>query len=49
MLSDGYHDIPPGKVAAVVTHLEMREPAPLRPVPAPEGVSLERVEAPDPT
>ncbi len=48
MLSDGYHDIPPGKVAAVVTHLEMREPAPLRPVPAPEGVSLERVEAPDP-
>lgn len=48
MLSDGFHDIPPGKVAAIVTHLEMRAPAPLRPVPAPEGVSLRRVGGPDP-
>lgn len=48
MLSDGFHDIPPGKVASVVTHLEMRTPAPLRPVPAPDGAGLRRVEAPDP-
>lgn len=46
MLSDGFHDVPPGKVAAIVTHLEMRAPAPLRPVPAPDGVTLERVETP---
>ena len=39
-LSDGMHDVPPGKVATVVTHLEMRRrPAP-RPVPPPEGWSL---------
>ena len=31
MLSDGYHDVPPGKVAAVVTSLEMTEPPALRP------------------
>lgn len=48
MLGDGFHDIPPGKVAAIVTHLEMREPAPLRPVPAPEGLELRRVRDPDP-
>ncbi|WP_299722366.1 GNAT family N-acetyltransferase [uncultured Tateyamaria sp.] len=26
MLSDGFHDVPPGKVAMVVTYLEMRAP-----------------------
>ncbi|MFT7595787.1 MAG: GNAT superfamily N-acetyltransferase [Paracoccaceae bacterium] len=46
-LADGYHDVPPGKVATVVTHLEMRTRAPQRPVPAPEGVSLRRVINPD--
>ena len=40
MLTDGYHDVPLGKLAMVVTHLEMREAAPLRDVPAPEGVAL---------
>jgi len=40
MLTDGYHDVPLGKLAMVVTHLEMREAAPLRDVPAPEGVTL---------
>ncbi|MGC9370594.1 MAG: GNAT family N-acetyltransferase [Paracoccaceae bacterium] len=45
-LKDGFYDVPPGKVAAVVTHLEMREKAPLRPVPEPQGVSLRRIEAP---
>ncbi len=48
ILSDGLHDVPPGKVAAVVTYLEMRAPAPLRPVPPPEGAELRRVPAPDP-
>jgi len=32
-LADGYTDIAPGKVAAVVTHLEMTAPPPPRPVP----------------
>ena len=40
MLTDGYHDVPLGKLAMVVTHLEMREAAPLRDVPSPEGVTL---------
>ena len=40
MLTDGYHDVPLGKLAMVVTHLEMREAAPSRDVPAPEGVTL---------
>lgn len=45
LLPDGYSDIPPGKIAAVVTHLEMRErPAAL---PDPPGAwALRRVEAP---
>lgn len=30
LLPDGYHDLPPGKLAAVVTFLEMRGPAPAR-------------------
>lgn len=47
MLADGLHDVPRGKLAAVVTHLEMRAPAPLRPAPAPEGLTLERIEDPD--
>lgn len=45
-LTDGYHDVPAGKVATVVTHLEMRERAALRPVPAPQGWRLRRVETP---
>lgn len=47
MLADGYHDVPPGKVANVATELEMRSPAPLRGHPAPAGLSLRRVMAPD--
>lgn len=47
MIADGLHDLPPGKIAAVVTHLEMRAPAPTRPVPAPEGVTLKHVAAPE--
>jgi len=45
-LKDGFYDVPPGKVAAVVTHLEMRERAPLRPVPDSQGVTLRRVATP---
>jgi GNAT superfamily N-acetyltransferase len=46
ILPDGYSDIPPGKIAAVVTHLEMTErPALSR---DPEGAwSLRRVPVPD--
>lgn len=48
-LSDGYHDIPAGKIAVVVTHLEMLEPAAPRPAPSlPTGLELRRVEQPDP-
>lgn len=46
MLADGYHAIPRGKVATVVTHLEMRRQADTRAIPAPEGWSLTRIEAP---
>lgn len=46
MLADGYFDVPPGKVATVVTHLEMTKKAETRPVPAPEGWTLTRVENP---
>src|SRR5688572_23193697 len=31
MLSDGFHDVPAGKAAAIVTSLEMFAPPPLRP------------------
>ena len=42
-LPDGYHDVPPGKVAMVVTHLQMTAPAPLKGVALAEGVSFRRV------
>ncbi|WP_212525800.1 GNAT family N-acetyltransferase [Actibacterium sp. MT2.3-13A] len=45
-LKNGFYDVPPGKLAAVVTHLEMRARVPLRPAGAPEGVTLTRVQAP---
>jgi N-acetylglutamate synthase-like GNAT family acetyltransferase len=48
ILSDGLYDVPKGKVATVVTHLEMREPAPPRPVSLPEGVTLGIVEIAEP-
>lgn len=46
MLADGYHDIPRGKVAAVVTQLEMTERAETRPVAAPQGWTLTRIAQP---
>jgi GNAT superfamily N-acetyltransferase len=46
MLPDGFTDVPPGKIAAVVTHLEMMRPPPAR--PAPDGKwSLRHVGNPD--
>ncbi|MCK0196557.1 GNAT family N-acetyltransferase [Ancylobacter sp. 6x-1] len=45
---DGYTTVPPGKIACIVTFLEMTA----RPAPLPErgtdGFTLDRVEAPDP-
>jgi GNAT superfamily N-acetyltransferase len=46
ILPDGYSDVPAGKIAAVVTHLEMTARPARRPDPA-GGWSLRRVEAPD--
>ncbi len=40
MLEDGYHDVPAGKIAMVVTHLEMLEPHG-RGVPCPPGLTFE--------
>ena len=45
ILRDGYSDIPAGKIAAVVTHLEMTAPPPRRDDP-PGKWLLRRVEAP---
>jgi GNAT superfamily N-acetyltransferase len=44
-LPDGYSDVPAGKIAAVVTHLEMTERPALRPDP-PGAWTLRRVETP---
>ncbi|MDU9003079.1 GNAT family N-acetyltransferase [Sedimentitalea todarodis] len=48
MLTDGSHDIPAGKVAAVVTHLEMREEVTTRPASMPEEATLQSVKQPEP-
>lgn len=39
MLTDGYHDVPPGKLACVTTYLEMTTPQ-LRGAPCPDGLSF---------
>jgi hypothetical protein len=46
-LSDGYSDVPAGKIVAVVTHLEMRERAPLRPGHPPAGALIRHVARPE--
>jgi GNAT superfamily N-acetyltransferase len=46
-LRDGYTDLPPGKIASVVTYLEMRERPRLLPVKPPAGLSFRRVVKPD--
>ncbi|MGO4573196.1 GNAT family N-acetyltransferase [Microvirga sp. 2TAF3] len=40
---DGYTDLPPGKIAAVVTYLHMHRPPVLPDAKMPEGWSLERL------
>ena len=45
--TDGYHELPPGKIAAVTTYLEMTEPPPPRFVPDTPGLTLRRVERAD--
>lgn len=47
MLSDGYSDVPGGKLAAVVTSLEMTAPPAPRADPEQPGIVLQRVERPD--
>jgi len=42
---NGYTDLPPGKIATIVTYLEMREPPPRSPVQRPEGWELQRIDA----
>lgn len=44
-LTDGYHDVPPAKLANVVTNLEMRECPPLRPEAPGLRVRLRRMDA----
>lgn len=49
MLSDGLHDVPPGRIAAVVTHLEMVTRPEIGPAPLPRpDLRLDRIENPDP-
>jgi GNAT superfamily N-acetyltransferase len=42
---DGYTDLPPGKVAAIVTYLEMRKPPRLSNALAPAGYTLQPIGA----
>ena len=45
MIADGLYDVPAGKVAMVVTHLEMRARPPLRPVDLSDAVKFRAVDA----
>lgn len=45
MLTNGFHAVPPGKVAMIVTYLEMRARPELRETELPSGVSFHKVEA----
>lgn len=45
-MENGFHAIAPGKIAAVVTHLEMLEPPVMRPVTLPDGAALTRLRMP---
>ena len=43
---NGYYDLPPGKIASLVTYLEMTEPPAPRALPDGPGLALRRVERP---
>jgi hypothetical protein len=47
MLPDGYSDVPAGKLAAVVTCLEMRAPPPGRADPEQAGIVLQHIARPE--
>ena len=47
-LPEGCHQVAPGHLAAVVTHLEMTAPPVRSPLPMPEGAVLRRIERPRP-
>jgi len=46
-MRDGYTDLPPGKLANVVTYLEMRTPRPDAVTPTMSGFAVRRVNQPD--
>jgi ribosomal protein S18 acetylase RimI-like enzyme len=46
-IPDGYHDLPPGKIASIVTYLEMHTPPASLDAAPPNGVTVRRVENPD--
>jgi GNAT superfamily N-acetyltransferase len=48
LLSDGYFDVPAGKIAAIVTSLDMTAPPPRRPDPPAVPWRLDRIERPEP-
>ena len=48
MLTDGFHEVPAGRIAMVVTHLEMRAPPRLKPAAGYIGLSLRPVTDPTP-
>ncbi len=46
-MKDGYTDLPPGKLAAVVTYLEMRTPQPAKASTTMSDFEIRREEKPD--
>ena len=46
-MHDGYTELPPGKLAAVVTYLEMRTPPPISATPGTSEFAIRRVVKPD--
>ena len=43
MLADGFHGVPEGKLAVIVTYLEMHAPAAVKEVTLPEGITFRQV------
>lgn len=43
MIADGFHDVPAGKVAMVVTHLEMKSPVEIKSTKTPDGIEFRQV------
>lgn len=45
MLEDGFHDVPAGKLAMIVTYLEMTSKTDTKDIPLPGGLTFRRVQA----